>query len=408
MGAWKSLFAIILGILIYQTKIHQKLEVLLKSTDAYNKFLEHLSVSTSGNDLNEDRNIFHLAKINLTRAEENEEGFQEVSKKLYEAFSTVGFAYVADLEGFDPDELFYWTKWFFDLPKKHKLEITRNTFVEGNPNSYRGFFPSIPGGHSYKEAFEIGIFNIEPSISREFPKQTDLVVNQTKKNGQLFTRNILQERNSWPLTENEDQDTKFRAFMQNNYKLYKNACMLIMQMLATGLGFERTKFDNLFSPKQLSTQRLIHYPSRLGSPESIPPEAWDGDKAIVTGEHFDTGFLTILATFENAGLQIKPHGYPEWIDVPAMKDHLVINIGALLAEMVENRLIATNHRVIDIGVDRFSVPFFLEPHYDGDLSNNLYGSKLKSVGKFNKYGTYMANRTRMFAEYSKMDWGIMD
>ena len=87
-----------------------------------------------------------------------------------------------NLEGFDPNELFYWTKWFFDLPNKHKLETTRNTFFERNPNSYIGFFPSIPGGHSYKEDFEIGIFNIEPSISREFPKQTDLVVNETKQN----------------------------------------------------------------------------------------------------------------------------------------------------------------------------------------------------------------------------------
>ena len=87
MGAWRNFFAIILGILIYQTQIHKKLEVLLKNTDAYNEFLEYFSVSTSGNDLNEDKNIFHLAKMNLTMAQENEEGFQEVSKKLYEAFN---------------------------------------------------------------------------------------------------------------------------------------------------------------------------------------------------------------------------------------------------------------------------------------------------------------------------------
>ena len=85
MGAWRNFFAIILGILIYQTQIHKKLEVLLKNTDAYNEFLEYFSVSTSGNDLNEDKNIFHLAKMNLTMAQENEEGFQEVSKKLTEA-----------------------------------------------------------------------------------------------------------------------------------------------------------------------------------------------------------------------------------------------------------------------------------------------------------------------------------
>ena len=402
---WRSLLVILLGIVFYQAQLHSKLEVLIRSTNIYNLnfLLEHISVS----GVKEDDKIFELAKINLTRAEGSEDGFQEVSKQLYEAFNTVGFAYVVDLKGFNPDELLYWTKWFYNLPEKNKLAITRNTFVEGNPNSYRGFFPRVPGGHSFKEAFEIGTFNRE-SVSRDLPHYTDLVVNQTKKNGRLYTRNILQEKNSWPLTENEDQDTKFRLFMLNNYKIYKNACMLIMQMLATGLGFDRSKFDDLFGPTQLSTQRLIHYPTRLDSPESIPPEAWDGKRAIVTGEHFDSGILTILATFENAGLQIKPHGFSKWIDVPAIKDHLVINIGALLADIVENRLVATNHRVLDIGVERFSVPFFLEPHYDGNLSKSIYGNKVKSVGKFTKYGTYMSNRTSMFAEYAKMDWGIMD
>ena len=162
---------------MYQTQIFKNLELLLKN-NVCNQFL-HFSVS----DFKNDRNIFDLAKINLTRAEENEEGFQEVSKKLYEAFSKYCrfCIMLLNLEGFDPNELFYWTKWFFDLPNKHKLEITRNTFVERNPNSYIGFFPSIPGGHSYKEDFEIGIFNIEPSISREFPKQTDLVVSQKSR-----------------------------------------------------------------------------------------------------------------------------------------------------------------------------------------------------------------------------------
>ena len=129
---------------------------------------------------------------------------------------------------------------------------------------------------------------------------------------------------------------------------------------------------------------------------------------IISGEHFDSGILTILATFENAGLQIKPNGYPKWIDVPAIKDHLVINIGNLLADMVENRLVATNHRVIDIGISRYSVPFFLEPRYDGDLSKTIYGNMLKSVGKFTTYGRYMTNRTRMFAEYASVDWGYID
>lgn len=60
---------------------------------------------------------------------------------------------------------------------------------------------------------------------------------------------------------------------------------VIFIRICFSLGFERNFFDDLlFGPKHLSTNRLIHYPSRLGNPESIPKEAWDGDVAIVTGE----------------------------------------------------------------------------------------------------------------------------
>lgn len=401
---WKSLLVALVGLLLYQTQFNGEFGAFIKSSPIYINIEKLIRINFPM--LKED-DIFELAKINLTRAEESEDGFKEVSKELYSAFNSVGFAYVTDLKGFDPDELLYWTKWFYNLPEKDKLRITRNTFVKENPNRYRGFFPRIPGGHSFKEAFEIGTFN-RKSFTKEFPEDTDLVVNQTKIEGKLYTRNIVQEMNSWPITGNKDKDEAFRLFMQDNYKLFQNACLLIMQMLATGLGFERTKFDNMFGSNQLSTKRLIHYPTRLHAPETIPSEAWDGDKAIVTGEHFDSGILTILATFENAGLQIKPHGFSKWIDVPAMKNNLVINIGALLADIVEDRLVATNHRVLDIGVERFSVPFFLEPQYDGDISRTVYGKKVKSVGKLTKYGPYMTNRTRMFAEYSKMDWGILD
>ncbi|XP_066911716.1 isopenicillin N synthase-like [Clytia hemisphaerica] len=399
----KSFFIVALSCIVFQNRVHIK----KISVQLYEEHLKSFFKDPTWINKLREEDIFELAKINLTRAEENEEGFQEVSKILYDAFKGVGFAYVVELKDFNPDELLYWTKWFFNLPPDVKKTVTKSTWQPDNANTYRGLYPSIPGGHSHKEALETGLFDMEEPLRRKATLED--LVNTTKKDGKLYCRNILEEKNPWPITEDQKMDDGFRIFMQKNYKIYENGCLTIMRMLANTLGFERNFFDGLlFGPKHLSTHRLIHYPSRLGDPASIPKEAWDGDQAIVTGEHFDTGILTILATFENAGLQIKPNGYSKWIDVPARKDHLVINIGNLLADMVENRLVATNHRVVDIGISRYSVPFFLEPRYDGDLSKTIFGNKLKSVGEFTTFGRYMTNRTRMFAEYASIDWGYID
>ena len=76
--------------------------------------------------------------------------------------------------------------------------------------------------------------------------------------------------------------------------------------------------------------------------------------------------------------------------------------------MCNGKLMATNHRVLDIGIDRYSVPMFYEPSYDGDVSKTLDGRQNPLVGKYKKYGPWMTNRASMFAEYATTDFGIAD
>ena len=39
------------------------------------------------------------------------------------------------------------------------MEVAKKAFNEKNTNIYRGYYPVVPGTHSFKEAFEMGIFN---------------------------------------------------------------------------------------------------------------------------------------------------------------------------------------------------------------------------------------------------------
>ncbi|XP_065661485.1 isopenicillin N synthase-like [Hydra vulgaris] len=346
-------------------------------------------------------NTFELASINLTEAEDN---YNNVAQRLVKASHDVGFVYLTDVKGYNSEELLIWTKWFFNLDIDKKMKIAKKSFNEINANVYRGYFPVVEGGHSYKEAFEMGGFN--SNYATEYPTPSN-IRNITTFDGKPIMRNVLEERNTWPVSGNYTEDRQFRLVMEKYRRFFYETSSVIFRLMIHGLGFEKESYDYLFGPRSLSTYRLIHYPSRLAnSPETIPDEAWDGDIAIATGEHFDSTIITLLSTFHFNGLQIKPVGYSKWINVPADKDRLVVNVGALLEHLADRKMVATNHRVLDGGNSRYSVAMFYEPSHDADISKTFSGKKNDYVGNFIKYGLWMSNRTKMFAEYRTTDFGV--
>jgi isopenicillin N synthase-like dioxygenase len=50
---------------------------------------------------------------------------------------------------------------------------------------------------------------------------------------------------------------------------------------------------------------------------------------------------------------------------------LVVNLGDMFSRITNYTLKATLHRVLDIGVERFSSPFFFEPHYTTEIPTVL-------------------------------------
>ena len=62
------------------------------------------------------------------------------------------------------------------------------------------------------------------------------------------------------------------------------------------------------------------------------------------------------------GLQVQLTN-SEWFSVAPRCGSVVVNLGKMLAESTGWRVKATPHRVLDLGVDRYSVPFFFEPGY---------------------------------------------
>ena len=79
-----------------------------------------------------------------------------------------------------------------------------------------------------------------------------------------------------------------------------------------------------------------------------------------------------------------------------MSKTLVINLGDMLSRITNYKLKATKHRVLDIGVERFSSPFFFEPNYSAKIPSTLSDDTATTDII---YGDWLIDKMREFGEY---------
>ena len=80
--------------------------------------------------------------------------------------------------------------------------------------------------------------------------------------------------------------------------------------------------------------------------------------------------------------------------VRPVKDNLVVNIGAYLSKITNYQLKATLHRVLDIGRERYSRPFFLDAKFDAMIPSNLMNTDENCQEDGVSYGVYLVVRMR--------------
>lgn len=136
-----------------------------------------------------------------------------------------------------------------------------------------------------------------------------------------------------------------------------------------GLGKDRDFFNPWFDKDQISTFRSILYLPR-NHENAAKSDKLDSDLIkLTTPEHCDSGFLTLLTTFGFPGLQVEIDG--EFKSIKPEPNCLVVNLGETFQRVTNFKMKATKHRVLDIGVTRYSSPFFVEPKYSAVIPSNL-------------------------------------
>jgi len=148
------------------------------------------------------------------------------------------------------------------------------------------------------------------------------------------------------------------------YQGLEHSGRFLLRAVAEYLGLPVNYFDDKIKNGN-SILRPIHY-FPIENPDEVPPGA------VRAAEHEDINLITLLIGASAEGLQVK-NTEGEWIAASPAPDEIVINVGDMLQRLSNNYLRSTTHRVVNpprelMHLPRYSMPFFLHPRSDMDLT----------------------------------------
>ena len=166
---------------------------------------------------------------------------------------------------------------------------------------------------------------------------------------------------------------------------------LLLRGYALALGRDENYFGLYFKKiDTLSSVSLIRYPYL----EKYPPvkKGQDG-RELGFEDHLDVSLITILCQTSVDNLQVEYEG--EWRDIPASKEHLLINAGTYMSHITNGYFHAPNHRVKHINAERLSLPYFvnlgndstIEPFFPFGVEGGIKNVPIP-YGKFLNHGLH--------------------
>jgi isopenicillin N synthase-like dioxygenase len=152
----------------------------------------------------------------------------------------------------------------------------------------------------------------------------------------------------------------FRDAWMAYYRAMERLSAVLATVFAAALALPPGWFDDKID-QHVSKLMVASYPAQDFTPKPGQLRA---------GAHTDFGSWTVVYQDDApGGLQALTSG-GTWIDVPAIADTFVINLGDLMARWTNDRWVSTLHRVVNPGADiaaralRQSLIFFHQPNFD--------------------------------------------
>ncbi|MEM1220811.1 MAG: 2-oxoglutarate and iron-dependent oxygenase domain-containing protein [Bacteroidota bacterium] len=257
-------------------------------------------------------------------------------EKLGHAFHDIGFVGVKN-HGIPKeliDQFYQAAKDFFALPNevKSQYEIT-----------------GLAGQRGYT------------SFGKEHAKQSKVAdLKEFYQIGQTVVDDAVLEAD-YPKNVDVEELPAFVNLGRELYRAFEESGSELLRAIAIHLELP----EDYFSAKTHngnSILRAIHYP-----PITVEPAS-----AIRAEQHEDINLITLLVGASAGGLQLLTKEN-EWVAIMPEENEIVINVGDMLQRLTNNYLKSTTHRVVnppreEWHMPRLSIPFFLHPRADMDLT----------------------------------------
>ncbi len=168
-------------------------------------------------------------------------------------------------------------------------------------------------------------------------------------------------KNQYPDNVNVAEEPEFFRLGNELYQAFEKSGGALLEAIAIYLDLGEDYFTKNIE-KGNSILRAIHYPPITKEPES----------AIRAEQHEDINLITLLVGASAGGLQVQ-NMEGEWLPVLPKEGEIVVNVGDMLQRLTNNLLKSTTHRVVNPPreqwhMPRLSIPFFLHPKSDMDLT----------------------------------------
>lgn len=172
-------------------------------------------------------------------------------------------------------------------------------------------------------------------------------------------------KNEYPNNEVLAELPEFNEVTRAIYEKLEDNGKYLLRAIATYLGLPLNYFDKHVHNGN-SILRGIHY-FPIEDPDALP------DDAVRAGAHEDINLITLLIGASADGLEVLTRTN-DWLPIKAHHSDIVVNVGDMLQRLTNNKLKSTTHRVVNpprelMKTSRFSVPFFLHPRSDMDLTS---------------------------------------
>jgi len=288
------------------------------------------------------------------------------------ALSECGFLVLTNAPGLADDfqqRAFREVRGFFAAP----MDLKKTAHISNTPY-FRGYTLPTPADRGHGQVIENFQYGFE---------QTPLCAHDDKS--QPIHKRLFRGPNTWPQT---DQLPGFRPLIEELNLVYHRLTHQLGELIVESLGEDPVEFKKYFDfdDPDLAASLNHNFSMDVFTDEAqlAVRESYAKFDAENVGAHIDGPPFVALLINDRPGLQVVA-GEGQWMNapvtcrtaegnypVPVIPGSVIVNTGGTLMHLSEGRYSATLHRVnttlIPEGETRVSMPYFLLPKMEGDLT----------------------------------------